>query len=243
MSDIASARINSFGSTVPIATHVPPEDFVIEIPISELQHLFNVQIETYNNLNELLKDQGVLRGRELAEMNEKVRQAVNAEKSPLGKLHLINAYIRQQIGHIKKALQARPSTASTKDGQIRQAITKIQLRAISIIEHIKTLAEGKEKIALNSSQARQFLAGREGKPPSRRDVIRALRRTEKLCPALSCTHTPNDGRQTIRLTAKSEALKEYDMNFIKINDERDGWQRSRMKELQIIFFKDGGSHV
>jgi hypothetical protein len=241
MSDIASARINSFGSTVPIATHVPPEDFVIEIPISELQHLFNVQIETYNNLNELLKDQGILRGRELAEMNARVRQAVNAEKNPLGKLHLINAYIRQQIGHVKKALQARPPTAPTNEGQIRQAITKIQLRAISIIEYIKTLAEGKDKIALNSSQARQFLAGREGKSPSRRDAIRALKRAEMLCPALSCTHTPNDGRQTIRLTAKGEALKDFEI--IKINDERSRWQRLRMEELHMIFFKNGGSYA
>ena len=87
---------------------------------------------------------------------------------------------------------------------IRQAITKIQLRAEAIVDHIRTLAEGKEKVALSSPQARQFLAGREGKPISRRDCIRALHRAEKLCPALECGHI--GGHAVTRLTAAARDL-------------------------------------
>ncbi len=193
-------------------------DAIIEIPASELQHFFDAMIETYNSLNDLLKDQGILRGRELAELNTRANQGVKAERSPLGKLLVLNAYIRKQIAHVNKALQARPTTSPPDQGVIRQAITKIQLRAVAIVEHVKTLAEGKEKIALDSGQARQYLAGREGRPPSRRDAIRALRRAEKLCPALQCGHKPGDGRLTMRLTAKAEELKESPIC--------DTWQRS-----------------
>ncbi len=196
-------------------------DAILEIPTSELQHFFDDLILTFNSLNDLLKDNGILRGKELAELNTRANQAVKAERSPIGKLLLLNAFIRQQIGHLGRALQARQPTTPTDQGVIRQAITKIQLRAMAIVEHIRTLAEGKKEISLNSGQARQFLAGREGKPPSRRDAIRALRRAEKLCPALVCGHTPGDGRQTMRLTAKVEELKDA-----PIMGYRDLWQRS-----------------
>lgn len=219
-----------------IATATNGPDTTVELSVSELQGFFDELIVTYNSLNDLLKDQGILRGRELAEMNARANQAVKSEKSPLGKLMLLNAFIRQQITSVKKALQARPPATPTDQGVIKQAITKIQLRALAIVEHIKTLAEGKEKISLNSGQARQFLAGREGKPPSRRDAIRALRRAEKLCPALICDHTPNDGRQTMRITAKAADLK--DSEIIKIDKDRAQRQRSRMEELRVVFFKE-----
>lgn len=211
-------------------------DAIIEISASELQHFFDAMIETYNSLNDLLKDQGILRGRDLAELNTRANQAVKAERSPLGKLLVLNAYVRQQIAHVKKTLQARPSSSHTDQGVIRQAITKVQLRAVAIIDHVKTLAEGKEKIVLDSSQARQYLAGREGLPPSRRDAIRALRRAEKICPALQCGHTPGDGRQTMRLTARAGDLK-YS-RIVEESRDRDQRQRSRMDEIRIAFFKE-----
>jgi hypothetical protein len=136
-------------------------------------------------------------------------------------------------------LKGRPPVSPTDQGVIRQAITKIGLRALAIVDHIKVLAEGKKEISLNSSQARQYLAGREGKPPSRRDAIRALRRAEKICPAIVCKPTPNDGRQTIRLTAKAEDLK--DSSFVEESLNRDTRQRSRMEEIRMIFFKEGVS--
>ena len=45
-------------------------------------------------------------------------------------------------------------------------------------------------------------------PVSRRDTIQAMKRAEKLWPALNCGHRPNDGRKTTRLTAKVEDLKD-----------------------------------
>ena len=196
-------------------------DAILEIPASELQHFFDDLILTFNSLNDLIKDNGILRGRELAELNTRASQAVKAARSPMEKLLILNAYIRQQIGHIGRTMKARPNTTPTDQGVIRQAITKIQLRAVAIVEHIRTIAEGKKEVAFNSAQTRDFLAGREGKSPSRRDAIRALRRAEKLCPALRCGHTPGDGRQTIRLIAKVEELQDS-----PIFGYRDLWQRS-----------------
>ena len=208
----------------------------LEIPASELQHFFDDLILTYNSLNDLLKDQGILRGRELAELNTRATQAVKAARSPTEKMLVLNAYIRQQIGHVGRALQTRPATTVTDQGVIRQAITKIGLRALAIVEHVKIIAEGKKEVAFNSAQTRDFLAGREGKPPSRRDTIRALRRAEKLCPALRCNHTPNDGRQTMRLTAKADDLRHSEI--IKEDRDHAQRQRSRMEELRVIFFKE-----
>ncbi|MDD4162352.1 MAG: hypothetical protein PHW87_07710 [Methanothrix sp.] len=208
----------------------------IEISASELQHFFDDMVLTFNALNDLLQENAVLRGRELSELNTRASQAVKGEKSPLGKLLLLNAYLRKQISHVGSALKARPPTKSTDQGIIRKAVTKIQLRASAIVEHIKILAEGRKEISLNSGQARQFLAGREGKPPSRRDAIRALRRAEKICPALQCGHTPGDGRQTMRLTAKAEDLTGSEA--ANGDHHRDQRQRSRMEEIRMIFFKE-----
>ena len=210
---------------------------IVEIPLTELQSVFNELIGTYNLLNDLLKDQGILRGRELAELNTRATQSLKSEKMPMSKINLLNAFIRQQITHIKKALQARPPAKATNEGRISQAITKIQLRALAIIEHINVMAEGKKEVAFNSSQARQFLAGREGKPPSRRDAIRALWRVGKICPTLVCDHTPNDGRQTMRLIAKVDDLKHTEI--MELDIERDRRQRSRIDEAMVILgFKE-----
>ncbi len=216
-------------------------DEILEIPASELQALFEDLIQVYDTLNEVLKDNGILRGRELAEMNVKNSKAVKAEKSPIGKLSLLNAYIKKEIWHIRNGLKTRPASAPTEEGKIRQAITKIQLRASAIVDHVKIIAQGKKEVAFTSCQARDFLSGKEGKPPSRRDTIRALKRAEKICPALACGHTPNDGRQTTRLTATVDDLKRSDI--IKIERNCDTRQRSRMDELRIIFFKEPGSCV
>jgi hypothetical protein len=49
-----------------------------------------------------------------------------------------------------------------------------------------------------------------------------MRTAEKLWPVMTCDHRPNDGRQTMRLTAKVEDLKDMP----PIIDYRDLWQRS-----------------
>lgn len=206
----------------------------IEIPVSEFNHVFRDTVDLYNQLIALCKDVGILRGSELARLTASHQKALQAEKSPVAKLLLVNAFIRQLITRIRKAL---PGLSPSKREVVCQAVTKIQLRAEALVSHIRILAEGKEKISLNSGQARQFLAGREGKPPSRRDAIRALRRAEKLCPALQCGHTPGDGRQTMRLTANVEDLASSEA--VKESLHCDTRQRSRMEELRMIFFKEG----
>ncbi len=215
----------------------PLADALLEISVSELQRFFNDLISTFNSLNDLLKDQGILRGKELAELNTRASQAVKAAQSPIEKLLVLNAFLRQQIGHVGRALKDRPPASPTDQGVIRQAITKVAIRAQAIVEHIKTIAEGKKEVAFNSSQTRDFLAGREGKPPSRRDTIRALKRAEKICPAIVCKPTPGDGRQTMRLTARAEDLK--DSGFLDESLHRANRQRSRMEEIRTIFFKEG----
>jgi hypothetical protein len=203
MSEIASASINRFGIE-PKADFVPPSEdaAVLEIPLSEFQHLLNDAVGLFNDVAEIVRDSGILRGKDLAKLTTRATESIRGTKSPLEKVHLVFAYIRQLMSRIKDHLKSGPQ----KEGLVRTAITKIQLRAQAIVEHIKVLAEGKEKIALDSSHARQYLAGMEGKPVSRRDCIRALRRVEKICPALTCDHIPNDGRQTMRLTGKLEDL-------------------------------------
>ncbi len=84
---------------------------------------------------------------------------MKAERSPLGKLQLLNAFIRPQIAHVRKTLKVRPPASPPDQGVIHRAITKIQLRAMAIVEYIRTLADGRKEISLNSSQARQYLAG------------------------------------------------------------------------------------
>ncbi len=107
-------------------------DAILEIPASELQHFFDDLILTFNSLNDLLKDQGILRGKELAELNTRATQAVKAARSPMEKLLVLNTYLRQQISHMRRALQARPPTTPNDQGVIRQAITKIHLRAVAL---------------------------------------------------------------------------------------------------------------
>lgn len=206
MGIVEATQINSFGPS-------PGADgSILEIPASDLQGLLSELVETYNAMVELVKDSGILRGRDLARSTARAQDSLKAARSPIETGVLLCAFTRQLLSRLKAHMKAQPRQA----GQIvRQAITKVQLRAESIIEHITTLAEGKEKVALDSSQARHYLAGKEDKPVSRRDCIRALHRAEKLCPALECQHRPNDGRRTMRLTGLARDLLDCDI-----------WQRS-----------------
>lgn len=177
----------------------------IELSVSEFQNILNDLVEVYNQHVEMLKEAGIIRGKELARLTGKAQDSLKAAQSPIEKILVLNAYIKQLLTRIREALK---TATPAKRGTIHQAITKIQLRAEAIVDHIKVLASGKEKVSLSSPQARQYLAGMEGKPISRRDCIRALQRAEKLCPVLECGHL-GDGRQTTRLTAKVEDLVSF----------------------------------
>jgi hypothetical protein len=209
-----------FASAASQADFVPPDDPILEIPSSELQSLLNEMILTHNELAELVRDSGVLRGRELARLTEDHAGALKAERSPTTKLLLLNAYIRQFLTKIRDALKSRPA----EGGKIVQVCSKIMARAVQIVDYIKTITQDdpkKKEIALDSQQARILFSGACGEPVSRKETIRAMRRAEALWPALKCGHRPNDGRQTTRLTAKVEDLQDA-----PIMGYRDLWQRS-----------------
>ena len=219
MIDIALAKINSFGKS-PKADIVPPDDPILEIPFSEFQGLLEEMVLTHNQIAEMIRDAGILRGRELSKMVNKASYSLKVTRSPMEKLQLLNAYIRQFLTKIREALKSRPA----EGGKVVQVVTKIMARAVQIVEYVKTIAQEEPKrkeIALDSQQARILFSGASGEPVSRKETIRAMRRAETLWPALNCGHRPNDGRQTTRLTAKVEELKD-----VPIMGYRDLWQRS-----------------
>jgi hypothetical protein len=214
-----ASAIYGFGQS-PKFDSVSHDDPILEIPSSELQSLLNEMVLTHNELAELIQDSGVLRGRELARLTEDHARALKTEKSPITKLLLLNAYIRQFLTKIREALKTRPA----EGGKVVQVCTKIMARAVQIVEYVKTITQDdpkRKEIALDSRQARILFQGAGGEPVSRKETIRAMKRAEVLWPALRCGHRPNDGRQTTRLTAKVEELKDS-----PIISYRDFWQRS-----------------
>ena len=222
MNNVTLAKINSFASTATRTDIVPPDDPIFEIPASELQGLLNEMLLTHNLLAEMVRDAGILRGRELARLTEDHNRALKAEKSPITKLLLLNAYIRQFLIKVRDRLRSMPTPEKSK---VVQVCSKIMARAIQIIDYIKTITQDdpkRQEIALDSQQARILFSGAGGEPVSRRDTIRAMRRAERLWPALNCGHRPNDGRQTMRLT-----IDRRDLGIAPEFGYRDTWQRSR----------------
>jgi hypothetical protein len=222
MSEIAIARINSFGQS-PKNNIVPPDDSILEIPVSELQGLLNEMVLTHNQIAEMVRDAGILRGRELARLTESHNAALKAEKSPITKLIMLNAYIRQFLTKIRDALKSRPA----EGGKIVQVCSKIMARAVQIIDYIKTYGEddpkgSKRDVGLDSQQARLLFSGAGGEPVSRKETIRAMKRAESLWPALKCGQRPNDGRQTMRLT-----IKRTDLDISPELSYCNTWQRSQ----------------
>ena len=218
MDNVAIASINTFGPS-PKADFAPPDDPILEIPLSEFQNILKDFVLIYNQMAETVRDAGILRGRDLARLTEDHSRALKAERSPTTKLLLLNAYCKQLLTKIREALKSRP----VDGGKIVQVASKIQARAIQIVNYIKTTIQDdplrRKEIALDSQQARILFSG--GEPVSRKETIRAMRRAEALWPALRCGHRPNDGRKTIRLTAKVEELQDA-----PIFGHRDLWQRS-----------------
>lgn len=204
MSEIANASINSFGP-MPKA-----DESILEIPVGDLRSLISEMVETYNAMVELVKDSGILRGRDLARLTGRAQDSLMAARSPIETGVLLCAFTRQLLSRLKAHMKAQPRQA----GQIVQVVSKIQARAVKIVDYIQAKAEGRKEISLDSSQARTMLAG-SGEHVSRKECIRAMRRAEKLCPALECQHRPNDGRRTMRLTGLARDLLDCDI-----------WQRS-----------------
>jgi len=219
MSKLATASINSFAPCA-VQANVSPDDPILEIHASELQSLLNEMLLTHNELAELVRDSGILRGRELARLTEDHARTLKTERSPTTKLMLLNAYIRQFLTKIRDALKTRPQ----EGGKVVQVCSKIMARAVQIVEYVRTITQDdpkRKEIALDSQQARILFSGASKEKVSRKETIRAMKRAETLWPALKCGHRPHDGRQTTRLTAKVEELQ--DSPSIGY---RDLWQRS-----------------
>jgi hypothetical protein len=221
MSEIALANINSFASQAMQADFAPPDDPILEIPLSEFQNILKDLVIIYNQMAEAIRDAGILRGRELARLTEDHTRVLKGERSPITKLLRLNAYCKQLLTKIREALKSHPA----EGGKIIQVASKIQARAIQIVNYIKTTIQDdplrRKEIAFDSQQARILFSGAGGEPVSRKETIRAMRRAEALWPALRCGHRPNDGRQTTRLTAKVEEIQDS-----PIFGHRDLWQRS-----------------
>ena len=230
MSNVANARLNTFGSTSPKVDNVPPDDPILEIPLSELQALSNSAVALFNDILDIAREERLIDKKDSTELLINAQNIIKNEKSPIQKLILLNVYIRKAFKPIREAISRRPAANAAE--RIIQASTKIKLRAVMLYEHVKTIAKGenrKKDFAFSSPDVRLFLAGKEGQAPSRRDAIRAMEKAEHLFPALKCEHTPNDGRATMRLVAKVDDL-DY-CTIIKDDRERDNWQRFRMGEV------------
>ncbi|GAB6265500.1 MAG: hypothetical protein STSR0001_09450 [Methanothrix sp.] len=195
-------------------------DAIVEIPASELDMVLKEAVDFFNQAAALAEEAGVLRGRELSRWIARASSSLKAPGSPTEKLMLIFAYLRQLLGKLRDALKARPR----EGGKVVQVCSKIQARALQIIEYLKvTVQEGpkRKEIAIDSQQARMLFSGAGGEQVSRKETIRAMRRAEVLWPALRCGHRPGDGRQTTRLTARVDDLQDSP-DFAN----RDLWQRS-----------------
>jgi hypothetical protein len=165
---------------------VPPKDIVAEnarlkARIAELegdlQTVFINVAETFEAVATTLKDQAILRGRELSEFMEPARVAAKE-----GDSIRVLAYARQGISKLRKALQDSPVPAikaiAAPEKPRLVAVSKIELRAVEIKERIE---ESGVK-TFSSRDARLYIAGVEGEEPSRRDTIRALKQTVKMLP-------------------------------------------------------------
>jgi hypothetical protein len=220
MEVVDTTQINTFGLS-PKADSVSPDDPILEIPLSEFQNILKDLVLIYNQMAEATRDAGIIRGRELARLTEDHSRALKAERSPITKLLRLNAYCKQLLTKIREALKNRPADG----GKIIQVASKIQARAIQIVNYIKTTIQDdplrRKEIALDSQQARILFSGAGGELVSRKETIRAMKRAEALWPALRCGHRPYDGRQTTRLTAMVEELQDC-----SILGHRGLWQRS-----------------
>ncbi|VVB63360.1 Uncharacterised protein [uncultured archaeon] len=219
---LANASIKTFRIKAPEDNVSTSENPVLEIPLDEFKAILADLTTTYNLVAELVRDSVILRGRELARMTTEASNSIKAG-SPIEKVLLLNAHTRRLLAKVRDALKRGPSPESEK---IIHVCSKIQARALQIIDYVKTYGEGeptgKRDVGLDSQQARLIFKGADKEKVSRRDTIRAMKRAETLWPAMTLAHRPNDGRQTMRLTIPREDLRDSpETNY------RTTWQRSR----------------
>lgn len=184
----------------------------------DLQTVFINVIETFESISSVLKDQAVLRGKDMAQFMKPAREATKEGDS----IRLL-AYARQGISRLRKAMQSSPVTSikavADQAPPLLVATTKIELRALEIKEKIETTGSK----VFSSRDARQFLSGKEGQEPSRRDTIRALKRTVKLLPRYVLEVTGNLSRLICR-----DVRSDIEITIAEKEEKRCLWQRQGM---------------
>jgi hypothetical protein len=181
----------------------------------DLQTVFINVAETFEAVATTLKDQAILRGRELSEFMEPARKAAKAGDS----IRLL-AFTRQATSKLRKALQNIPATSiktvADPGKPVLVAVSKVELRSLQIKERIE---ESGSKV-FSSRDARQYIAGKEGEEPSRRDTIRALKRTVKLLPRYVLEVTGNLSRLICR-----DVRSDIEITISEKEEKRSLWQR------------------
>lgn len=215
----------------------PPKDLIIdenvrlkarvrelEVRVQELerdlQTVFINVTETFEAVAITLKDQAILRGKDMAAFMEPAREAAKE-----GDSIRVLAYARQGISKLRKALQDSPVPAikviAAPEKPRLIAVSKIELRAVEIKERIE---ESGVK-TFSSRDARQYLSGVEGEEPSRRDTIRALKQTIKMLPQYALEVVGGISRLICRDSRPPGERAVYDEAEKK---DRNQWQRHGM---------------
>ena len=184
----------------------------------ELQTVFINVTETFEAVATVLKDQAILRGKDMAQFMEPAREATKEGDS----IRLL-ALARKGISQARKALQSSPVTSikavADQPLPLLVATTKIELRALEIKEKIETTGSK----VFSSRDARQFLSGKEGQEPSRRDTIRALKRTVKLLPRYALEIVGGVSRLICR-----DTRSDIEITIAEKEEKRSLWQRTGM---------------
>ena len=77
MIEVAKA-LKSFLPAEQQAEFASPDDPILENPLSEFQHVLDDMVSVYSQMAELVKDAGILRGRELTQLAEAYASAIKA---------------------------------------------------------------------------------------------------------------------------------------------------------------------
>jgi hypothetical protein len=70
--------INSFLPAEQQANFASPDDPILEIPLSEYVHVLDDMLSVYNQMAEVVRDTGIIRGKELARLAEDHARAIRA---------------------------------------------------------------------------------------------------------------------------------------------------------------------
>ena len=233
---VDTTKINSFASKSELSDSVPPKEQLVEFPVSDLNLVLGDLTSIYNGLVDTIRSCGIDKGRDLARTIEANTNALIAEKDPIGKFLLLNAFIKQLNAKIRGALK----TNNNESGKNIHVSTKIKARAIQIIDYIRIkIADDpkRKEISLDSSQCRILFLGKEdsGKV-SRRDTLRAMARARTYWPDLRLEHRPNDGRRTMRLIGSTKGISiPPEFEYTDVKPKGSIWQRSKLEEIAVIF--------